>query len=155
MDGSKDCGLMPLNGMTTNNDSPGTSKDYANAKVAGRVLSSEHSMSVQQPILENPMDAKQKYDTKQARRKQNRGLRKHGLEQLTATSSRMVHESQIGKLQKRAEHDIRLRCKLGHDTQHASTPNERAAAAKAKAKLNDVWINRVSRNLTGFWNPGA
>lgn len=58
-------------------------------------------------------------------------------------------------LQKRAEHDVRLRCKLGHDAIHADTMNERAAAAKAKRKLNDVWTNRNSRNLTGFWNPGA
>ena len=92
------------------------------------------------------MDAKQKYDAKQARRKQNRGLRKHGLEQLTATSSRMVHESQIGKLQRRAEHDVRLRCNLS-EAAIAGVPG----AAKAKRKLNDVWTNRVSRNLTGFW----
>ena len=58
-------------------------------------------------------------------------------------------------MQKRAEHDVRLRCKLGHDALHADTMNERAAAAKAKRKLNDVWTNRNSRNLTGFWNPQA
>lgn len=61
----------------------------------------------------------------------------------------------LSAMQKRAEHDVRLRCKLGHDAQHATTPNERAAAAKAKRKLNDVWTDRVSRNLTGFWNPGV
>lgn len=61
----------------------------------------------------------------------------------------------LGAMQKRAEHDVRLRCKLSHDAIHADTLNERAAAAKAKRKLNDVWTNRNSRNLTGFWNPGA
>lgn len=104
------------------------------------------------------MDAKQKYDAKQARRKQNRALRKHGLETLplgahSTTPSKLVKRAQIGELQKRAEHDVRLRCKLSHDAIHADTMNGRAAAAKAKRKLNDVWINRVSRNLTGFWRP--
>lgn len=61
----------------------------------------------------------------------------------------------LSAMQKRAEHDVRLRCKLSHDAIHADTMNERAAAAKAKRRLNDVWTNRVSRNLTGFWNPGA
>lgn len=59
----------------------------------------------------------------------------------------------LSTMQKRAEHDVRLRCKLGHDAQHATTLNERAAAAKARRKLNDVWINRNSRDLTGFWRP--
>lgn len=56
-------------------------------------------------------------------------------------------------LQKRAEHDVRLRCKLGHDAIHADTMNERAAAAKAKRKLNDVWTNRNQRSLGDFWRP--
>lgn len=104
------------------------------------------------------MDAKQKYDAKQARRKQNRALKRHGLEYLplgahTTTSSKLVKGAQIGALQKRAEHDVRLRCKLGHDAIHADTMNERAAAAKAKRKLNDVWTNRFNRDLTGFWRP--
>lgn len=96
------------------------------------------------------MEAKQKYDAKQARRKQNRALRRHGLETLprgahSMTPSKLVKRAQIGELQKRAEHDVRLRCKLSYD----------ADAAKAKRKLNDVWTNRNSRNLTGFWNPKA
>lgn len=104
------------------------------------------------------MDAKQKYDAKQKRRKQNRALRKHGLELLpmgahTTTASKLDRRAQIGAMQKRAEHDVRLRCKLSHNAIHADTMNERAAAAKAKRKLSDVWTNRVSRNLTGFWRP--
>ncbi len=53
-------------------------------------------------------------------------------------------------LQKRAEHDVRLRCNLS-EAAMIGVPG----AAKAKRKLNDVWTNRVSRNLTGFWNPGV
>lgn len=78
------------------------------------------------------------------RRKANRQQRR------TATPS-----LDLSAMQKRAEHDVRLRCKLSHDAIHADTMNERAAAAKAKRKLNDVWTNRNSRNLTGFWNPKA
>ena len=59
----------------------------------------------------------------------------------------------LSTIQKRAEADVRLRCKLSHDAIHAESVNERAAAAKAKRKLNDVWTNRVSRNLAGFWRP--
>ena len=104
------------------------------------------------------MDAKQKYVAKQARRKQNRALRRHGLETLPLgahllTPSKLVKRAQIGELQKRAEHDVRLRCKLGHDAQHATTLNERAAAAKAKRRLNDVWTNRNQRSLGDFWRP--
>ena len=61
----------------------------------------------------------------------------------------------LGKLQNKAEHDVRLRCKLGHDARYADSANERAAAAKAKRKLNDVWTNRTQRSLTGFWNQQA
>lgn len=97
------------------------------------------------------MDAKQKYDAKQARRKQNRALRQHGLETLplgahSMTPSKLVKRAQIGELQKRAEHDVRLRCNLS-EAAMAGVPG----AAKAKRKLNDVWTNRVSRDLTGFW----
>lgn len=59
----------------------------------------------------------------------------------------------LSAMQKRAEHDVRLRCKLSHDAIHADTMNERAAAAKAKRKLNDTWTNRVNHNLAGFWRP--
>ena len=96
------------------------------------------------------MDAKQKHDAKQLRRKQNRALRKLGLEKLTATGSRMVHEAQIGKLNRVAEREMRLRYKLG-DMAAAGVPG----AAKAKRKLNDVWTNRNSQSLKGFWNPQA
>ena len=54
----------------------------------------------------------------------------------------------LGAMQKRAEHDVRLRCNLS-EAAMAGMPG----AAKAKRKLNDVWTNRVSRNLTGFWGP--
>ena len=59
----------------------------------------------------------------------------------------------LSAMQKRAEHDVRLRCKLSHDAIHADTMNERAAAAKAKRKLNDVWTNRNQRSLGDFWRP--
>lgn len=52
----------------------------------------------------------------------------------------------LGALQKRAEHDMRLRCKLSHDAAHADTLNERA-------KLNTVWTNRNPRALGDFWRP--
>ena len=64
--------------------------------------------------------------------------------------SKLVKRAQIGELQKRAEHDVRLRCNLS-EAAMVGVPG----AAKAKRKLNDVWTNRNSRNLTGFWNPGA
>lgn len=54
----------------------------------------------------------------------------------------------LGAMQKRAEHDMRLRCNLS-EAVVAGVPG----AVKAKRKLNDVWTNRVSRNLTGFWSP--
>lgn len=94
------------------------------------------------------MDAKQKYDAKQARRKQNRALRKHGLEKLTATGSRMVYGPQIGQLKKRADKDLAIRRKLG-DLAAQGVPG----AAQAKRKLNDTWTNRYSNNLRGFWKP--
>lgn len=52
----------------------------------------------------------------------------------------------LSAMQKRAEHDVRLRCNLS-EAAMAGVPG----AAKAKRKLNDVWTNRASRNLTGFW----
>ena len=54
----------------------------------------------------------------------------------------------LSAMQKRAEHDVRLRCNLS-EAAMAGMPG----AAKAKRKLNDVWTNRVSHNLTGFWRP--
>lgn len=58
------------------------------------------------------------------------------------------------KMQRKAEHDVKLRCTLLH-TVMTGSPLERTAAAKAKRKLNDVWTNRKSSSLTGFWNPTA
>lgn len=54
----------------------------------------------------------------------------------------------LSAMQKRAEHDVRLRCNLS-EAAMIGVPG----AAKAKRKLNDVWTNRASRNLTGFWRP--
>ena len=101
------------------------------------------------------MDAKQKYDAKQLRRKQNRELRKQGLEVLVGNAAGMIAcrrttGPQIGKLQKRAEQDMRIRCSLS-----GMASSGDAAAAKAKRKLNDTWTNRYSKNLAGFWNPQA
>lgn len=59
----------------------------------------------------------------------------------------------LGKLQNKAEHDVRQRCTLGNTARHGKDAGERAAAAKAKRKLNDTWTNRNSKSLTGFWNP--
>lgn len=60
----------------------------------------------------------------------------------------------LSAMQKRAEADTKLRCKLSHDAQHAASANERAAAAKAKRKLNDMWTNRRSLSLGDYWKPG-
>ena len=51
-------------------------------------------------------------------------------------------------LNRKASKDVGLRCKLA-DLAAAGTPG----AAKAKRKLNDVWTNRNTQSLTGFWNP--
>lgn len=51
-------------------------------------------------------------------------------------------------MQKRAEHDVRLRCNLS-EAAMAGVPG----AAKAKRKLNDVWTNRNQRSLGDFWRP--
>lgn len=101
------------------------------------------------------MGAKQKYDAKQLRRKQNRKLRKHGLEVLVGNAASMVAcrrttGPQIGALQKRAEQDMRIRCALSDMARSGD-----AAAAKAKRKLNNTWTNRYSKSLPGFWNPQA
>ena len=106
------------------------------------------------------MDAKQKHDAKQLRRKQNRELRRQGLEVLVGNAASMIacrHTTgpQIGALKKRAEHDLRLRCALADTAQHGPDAAARAAAAKAKRKLNDVWTNRNAKSLAGFWNPQA
>lgn len=106
------------------------------------------------------MDAKQKHDAKQLRRKQNRELRKQGLEVLVGNAASMIAcrlttGPQIGALKKRAEQDMRVRCVLSDRARNGTDAAERAAAAKAKRKLNDVWTNRNSKSLTGFWNPQA
>lgn len=80
--------------------------------------------------------------TKGQRRKANRQMRADEGTQLD-----------LSAMQKRAEADTKLRCKLGHDARHAASANERAAAAKAKRKLNDVWTNRTSRSLGDYWKP--
>ena len=54
----------------------------------------------------------------------------------------------LSAMQKRAEHDVRLRCKLS-EAAMAGVPG----AAKAKRKLNDVWTNRNQRSLGDFWRP--
>lgn len=61
----------------------------------------------------------------------------------------------LGKMQNKAEHDVRLRCTLGNTARHGKDAAERAAAAKAKRKLNDTWTNRSAKSLAGFWNPQA
>lgn len=70
---------------------------------------------------------------KAKRRKANRKARRQGL------------DINLDELQRKAMADVRLRCKL-------SDMND-PAARKAKRKLNDVWTNRYSRNLNGFWKP--
>lgn len=102
--------------------------------------------------------AKAKYDAKQARRKQNRALRKQGLEVLMGTAAQMIKCTttkgpQIGKLKKQAEADMRLRCNL--NTEIDAGGQGAAAARKAKRKLNDVWTNRRTNSLGEFWNPNA
>ena len=54
----------------------------------------------------------------------------------------------LSAMQKRAEHDVRLRCNLSE----AAMMGE-PGAAKAKRKLNDVWTNRNQRSLGDFWRP--
>ena len=54
----------------------------------------------------------------------------------------------LSAMQKRAEHDVRLRCNLS-EAAMAGVPG----AAKAKRKLNDVWTNRNQRSLGDFWRP--
>jgi hypothetical protein len=80
---------------------------------------------------------------RKARRRANRTQRQQGGAQLDLTS-----------MQKRAERDTKLRCTL-LNTMLTGDALERAAAAKAKRKLNDVWTNRRMQSLTGFWNPNA
>jgi hypothetical protein len=54
----------------------------------------------------------------------------------------------LSAMQKRAEHDVRLRCNLS-EAAMAGVPG----AAKAKRRLNDVWTNRNQRSLGDFWRP--
>lgn len=54
----------------------------------------------------------------------------------------------LSAMQKRAEHDVRLRCNLS-EAAMAGMPG----AAKAKRRLNDVWTNRNQRSLGDFWRP--
>ncbi len=51
-------------------------------------------------------------------------------------------------LQKRAERDVKLRCKLG-DLAKAGN----RGAAKTKRKLNDTWTNRGVVSPGEYWNP--
>ena len=54
----------------------------------------------------------------------------------------------LSAMQKRAEHDVRLRCNLS-EAAMAGVPG----AAKVKRRLNDVWTNRNQRSLGDFWKP--
>lgn len=54
----------------------------------------------------------------------------------------------LAAAQKRAEHDVKLRCNLS-EAVVAGLPG----AAKAKRKLNDVWTNHKSKSLGDFWRP--
>lgn len=51
-------------------------------------------------------------------------------------------------LQKRAEKDVKLRCKLG-DLARAGN----RGAAKAKRQLNNTWTNRGVVSPGEYWNP--
>lgn len=98
------------------------------------------------------LSRQERYELKQARRKQNRELRKHGLEVLQGEHwAKLDKTAQIGKLQRTAEREVRLRTSLNHiiDTGVAS---ERAAAAKAKRKLNNKWYNRGAASVVGYWD---
>ena len=77
--------------------------------------------------------------TKGQRRKANRQMRTDKGMQLD-----------LSAMQKRAEADVGLRCKLG-ELARQGVPG----AAKAKAKLNDVWTNRRSASLGDYWKPQA
>lgn len=54
----------------------------------------------------------------------------------------------LGAMQQRAEHDVKLRCTLSQ-----AAADGLPGAAKAKRKLNDVWTNRNKRSLGDFWRP--
>lgn len=100
------------------------------------------------------LSRQERYELKQARRKQNRELRKHGLEVLQGEHwTKLDKSAQIGKLQRTAEREVRLRTSLNHTIDNG-VGSERAAAAKAKRKLNDVWTNRHSQSLGDYWKPG-
>lgn len=99
------------------------------------------------------MSRQERYELKQARRKQNRELRKHGLEVLQGEHwAKLDKSAQIGELQRTAEREVGLRTSLNHTIDNG-VGSERAAAAKAKRKLNDVWTNRHARSLGDFWRP--
>lgn len=98
------------------------------------------------------MSRQERYELKQARRKQNRELRKHGLEVLRGDHwAKLDKSAQIGKLQAIAEGEVRLRANLNH-TIDTGSGAERAAAAKAKRKLNDKWFNRNVDSISGYWD---
>lgn len=98
------------------------------------------------------LSRKERYDLKQARRKQNRELRKHGLEVLQGEHwAKLDKSAQIGKLKRIAEREMRLRTSL-NCTIDNGVGSERAAAAKAKRKLNDKWFNRSVSSITGYWD---
>lgn len=98
------------------------------------------------------LSRQERYELKQARRKQNRELRKHGLEVLQGEHwAKLDKSAQIGKLQRIAEREVRLRSHLNHTIDNG-VGSERAAAAKAKRKLNDKWFNRSASSITGYWD---
>lgn len=99
------------------------------------------------------LSRKERYDLKQARRKQNRELRKHGLEVLQGEHwAKLDKSAQIGKLQRVAEREVRLRTSLNHTIDNGADAVERAAAAKAKRKLNVRWYNRGASSVVGYWD---
>lgn len=98
------------------------------------------------------LSRQERYELKQARRKQNRELRKHGLEVLQGEHwAKLDKSAQIGKLQRTAEREVRLRTSLNHTIDNG-VGSERAAAAKVKRKLNDKWFNRSASSITGYWD---
>lgn len=99
------------------------------------------------------LSRKERYELKQARRKQNRELRKHGLEVLQGEHwAKLDKTAQIGKLQRIAEREVRLRQHLNNTADHGLDAAERAAAAEAKRKLNNKWYNRGAASVVGYWD---
>ena len=56
----------------------------------------------------------------------------------------------LGRLQKRSEADVKLRCNLA-DLAKAGD----RGAAKRKRALNNTWTDRGQKGLGDYWNPTA